>query len=128
MEKDLAETLREDLLIPISKASRDVRSFTRVSIDHLQDQRHYTLVFNPFLKLVLRVEGATSVLLQTSQVEQGQPIHQDLSDDAPCREDIHLVRESGVAVKVISRRAPPFGRHVAPNIVIKVTKEFIIAI
>lgn len=89
---------------------------------------HNSLVVDSLLKLFLWVKCAASVLLQPCQVEQGQPIHHDLSDDAASREDVHLIGESGIPVKLVGRGAPSLWRHIAPNVVVQVAEEFIVRV
>lgn len=77
-------------LVPHLDAFLNIRSLTWVDRKHFQKKLPNFLVFDPFLKVLFEVFVlAIAVHSEFGQVKKGISIHQNFSDDAAKREDIH---------------------------------------
>jgi hypothetical protein len=70
VEENLTEALREHFGIPLVEAAGDVRSLSRVSVDHLKNKINDIFILNSLLELFSWVAFASSVLLKAGQIEQ----------------------------------------------------------
>ena len=124
VEEDLAKALRENFTVPVIQTLLDIRSFGGLSVDHSKNQFDDSLIRNFFHQFFSRVKSATPVVLKPGEVEQ-RIIHHDLSNDAPCREDVHRRLQLGSLHRALLR-SPPFGRRVAPDIIVEVPEVQIV--